>query len=678
MRIWGAKSRVTSRIESTTRPWPASLKGYPASSGLSKQNRFVTGAVALVALVIGLAVTVLVMMRVTADNKESLVQRALTAAAILDRSATANLSRMGVSGDVAGMTGSPDLQTIREQLQAVRAANRGCRFVYLLGEMDGRPIYLADAENDTSLAYSAPGEVFGEVPPSLVDVLRQGKPYVTGPALDKFGVWVSAYAPIRDGATGEVMAVLGMDVAAQDWVMKSLPYGFVTGAGSALILVLLVSAIRVRQKEVEAELLHYASHDFLTDLPNRYALEMFLRETTSGQWKDQWSSIAIMDIDHFKMINDSYTHSEGDKVLVSVAAVVRTGLRPQDFLARLGGDEFAIVFPGTPLSEAKEIARSIREAVQSTPFTAGDRPLDLTVSIGIAETGSSVSASKPDLTLSRADMALFAAKRTGRNKVVSYDRGLPVQATQVDAQRVIPLVKGAITADNLVIHLQPIVESASGDVVCFEVLSRIRDNDGSLIYPGVFLPVAEQYGLIAELDRKVITEAIKMLEERPSLRLFVNLSQASVGDGDVLDFIRRTLSGTWVDPSRLGFEISETVAVTESSVVSEWVGQVKDLGCPIALDDFGAGYSSFLRLGNMPVDFLKIDGAFVRDMDTESSHRAFVQAMNDMAHAVGKKTVAEFVENDRIQAIVKEMGVDFSQGYNLGKPAPVEEWHKDR
>lgn len=659
----------------TTGVGPTPIPRAYHNVGTAKQNRFVTGAVATVALIIGLAVTVLVMMRVTADNKESLVQRALTAAAILDRGSVTRLSEMARSGNFEGISASSDLAPVREQLQAIRLANRGCRFVYLLGEKNGKPVYLADAEDVNSPAYSSPGEPLEDVPAHVEEIIRQGRPYVSGPALDKYGVWVSAYAPVRNAATGETIAVLGIDVAAQDWVMKSLPYGLVTAVGSALILVLLVSAIKVRQKEAEAELLHFASHDFLTDLPNRYALELFLKETLTGRWKDQRSSIAVVDVDHFKMVNDSFTHSEGDRVLVLVAGVIKSQLRERDFMARLGGDEFAIVFPGTPLAEAREIARSIREAVQTTHFSAGERRLDLTVSIGLAQT-SRAPGGNPELTLSRADMALFAAKRTGRNKVVTYDRDLEPQLTQVDVQRVIPLIKNAILSGDLVIHLQPIVHSASGDVSCYEVLSRIKDQDGNLIYPGVFLPIAEQFGLISELDRKVIKAAIEILEDRPSLRLFVNLSQASVGDAEVLEFIKQSLDATWIDPSRLGFEISETAAFTESSVITEWVGQLKALGCPIALDDFGAGYSSFLRLGNMPVDLLKIDGAFVRDMDTEASHKAFVQAMNDMAHAVGKKTVAEFVENERIRAIVKEMGVDFSQGYSLGKPAPVEEWHK--
>lgn len=656
---------MTSRVETR-------YAHYPTITA-AKQNRFVTGAVAVVAIVIALAVTTAVILRVTADNKEGLLQRALTAAAILDRSSIAQLSNLALSGDTASIGGTAEFALIREQLQAVRAANHGCRFVYLLGEAQGSPVYFADAESTDSPAYSVPGEPFGEVPGHLIEILRQGRPYVAGPALDKYGMWVSAFVPVRTSAD-KVIAVLGMDVSARDWIVKSLPYATFTTLGCGLIVVLLVSAIRLGQRESEAELLHFASHDFLTGLPNRYALETFLKEAAEGQWNDKRSTIAMLDIDHFKMVNDSFTHAEGDRVLIALAALVKGQLREQDLLTRLDGDEFAIVFAGTTLGEAREYARAIRESIQTADFGAGERRLDLTVSIGLAQFGAGT-ASKPNLALSRADMALFAAKRTGRNKVVGYDMDLQSRTPKVDGQGMIPLIKSAILAGNLVIHLQPIVSSSSGCVSYYEVLSRIKDEDGTLIYPEVFLPIAGQFGLIAELDRKVIAMAVKILEERPNLHLYVNLSHASVGDKDVLDYIRRTLNGTWVDPSRMGFEISETVAVTDSAIIAEWVKEVKKLGCPLALDDFGAGYSSFLRLGNLPIDILKIDGAFVRDMDVETSHKAFVQAMNNMAHAVGKKTVAEYVENERIQAMVKEMGVDFSQGYSLGRPAPVEEWH---
>lgn len=634
-----------------------------------------TPKVALVACLIGLLLTAVVVVRAAADTRVDLARRATTAAAMIDRDAVSALAAIVAAGRPEAVAGTPEFAVVREQLRVIRSANPDTRYMYLLGESQGRAVYLVDSEDEDSPSYSPPGQDFGYAPPQLVGTLKLGTPLVTGPALDQYGMWVSAMAPVLDRKTGKSVAVLGMDVAAVDWLKGFIPYVLATGAGSLLLLGLFVSTIRSGQKQVEDELRHYASHDYLTDVPNRFALDLFLREINLGPGPGERATVAIVDIDNFKVINDSLTHSIGDRVLTRLVDIIRAKLRPQDFVARLGGDEFAIVFPATQLAEARDIARSLREAVQTSAFAVSEQPLDLTVSIGLAETGAPGDA---ESVLSRADIALYAAKRTGRNKVVCYDSGLPVQGEQVDVQRVIPLVKSAISADTLVLHLQPIVDSATGDVECYEVLSRIKDEDGALIYPGVFLPVAEQFGLISELDRRVVKGAIALLEEGPDLQLFVNLSQSSVGDPEVLEFIRHALKTSWIDPSRLGFEISEAAAAADTSTAAQWIASLRSLGCPIALDDFGAGYSSFMRLGSLPVDYLKIHGSFVRDMDTEVTHKAFVQAMNDMAHAVGKKTVAEFVENDRVRLLVRELGVDFAQGYGLGRPAPVEEWRKSR
>lgn len=672
-RLWFSASSPASL------PFPASSRnGSSLSSGcrqdggsdLPKKNRRAAVRLGIAAVVIALAVSGVVFVWANADARENLVQCAQTAAAVIDRNAVSRLSDLLVANNVPAVLQSPDFPLVKQQLRAVRDANPDCRFVYLLSESQGRGVYLVDAEDEASQAYSAPGDDFGEVPPDAEESLRAGHAIVGGPAIDKWGMWISAMVPVFDGNGGRVVAVLGMDVAAQAWPAKFLPYVMATGAGSLMLIGLLASSIKLRRKDVEDELRHFASHDFLTGVPNRYALEVFLNAVNlPGQ--EQKTTVGVLDIDNFKVINDSFTHAVGDKALLRLVKVIRDNLRQEDFVARLGGDEFALVFPGMPLDEAKEAAIALREAVQASPFAVGEQSLDLTISVGLAEIDPAYGA---EVTLSRADMALYAAKRAGRNKVLCYSRSLPAQAQQVDAQRMLPLVKSAIASDRLVIHLQPIVESDTGDVKCYEILSRIRDDDGSLIYPGAFLPVAEQHGLVASLDRKVVAAAVSLLVERHNLRLFVNLSQSSVGDPDALDFIRQTVADAGIEPARLGFEISEAVASTDLDSIGEWIGKLKVLGCPIALDDFGAGYSSFLRLGTLPVDYLKIDGAFVRDMDTEATHKAFVQAMNDMAHAVGKKTVAEFVESDAIRSMIKEMGVDLGQGYHYGRPAPVEDW----
>jgi diguanylate cyclase (GGDEF)-like protein len=404
-------------------------------------------------------------------------------------------------------------------------------------------------------------------------------------------VWVSAVAPVFD-EKGVPVAAFGVDLAVGDWAKGLLPYVLSAAGGSMLFVGLFFSTLRSGQKRVEDELRFMATHDHLTGLPNRLALDQYLGSLHPDQFAG--STVAILDVDNFKVVNDSFTHNVGDTTLVRITETIKGQLRDKDFIARLGGDEFAVVFPGTPLPEAGEIARQIREAVQGSRVDVGSDRLDLTISIGLAEIGSSQDA---DVALSHADMALFAAKRTGRNRIVVYDRGLPAERTQVDAQRMVPLIKRALTGDTLVLHLQPIIEAGTGDVLCYEVLSRIRNEEGELVYPGDFLPVAERFGLIAELDRRVVRETVSLLEKRPDLTLFVNVSQTSASDRDFLEFIRATLRATPVEPSRLGFEITESAAARDTVAVREWVSALKELGCPIALDDFGTGYSSFLRLG---------------------------------------------------------------------------------
>ncbi|HHX28470.1 MAG TPA: bifunctional diguanylate cyclase/phosphodiesterase, partial [Firmicutes bacterium] len=547
-----------------------------------------------------------------------------------------------------------------------------CRAVYLLTELPGGPAYLADAVDEAHPEHRPLGASIGDVPSVYAERLRRGEPILALPTVDVWGVWVSAVAPVFD-EKGVPVAAFGVDLAVGDWAKGLLPYVLSAAGGSMLFVGLFFSTLRSGQKRVEDELRFMATHDHLTGLPNRLALEQYLGSLHPDQFAG--STVAILDVDNFKVVNDSFTHNVGDTTLVRITETIKGQLRGKDFIARLGGDEFAIVFPGTPLPEAGEIARQIREAVQGSRVAVGSDRLDLTISIGLAEIGSSQDA---DVALSHADMALFAAKRTGRNRIVVYDRGLPAERTQVDAQRMVPLIKRALAGDTLVLHLQPIIEAGTGDVLCYEVLSRIRNEEGELVYPGDFLPVAERFGLISELDRRVVRETVSLLEKRPDLTLFVNVSQTSASDRDFLEFIRATLRATPVEPSRLGFEITESAAARDTVAVREWVSALKELGCPIALDDFGTGYSSFLRLGSLPVDFLKIDGAFVKDMDTDPTHRVFVQAMNDMAHAVGKKTVAEFVENEKIQAMITELGIDYGQGYGLGKPAPVDHWETTR
>jgi diguanylate cyclase (GGDEF)-like protein len=650
------------------------LPSVAVRSGSFRVRRAVFGdrKTALAALLVAVVLVGVIVARAVKDARTSLIQRAMTGSAMLDTDALKHVLTLATGGRLADIPGDPGYLLLKSQLRVFRDANSDCRAVYLLTELPGGPAYLADAVDEAHPEHRPLGASIGDVPSVYAERLRRGEPILALPTVDVWGVWVSAVAPVFD-EKGVPVAAFGVDLAVGDWAKGLLPYVLSAAGGSMLFVGLFFSTLRSGQKRVEDELRFMATHDHLTGLPNRLALEQYLGSLHPDQFAG--STVAILDVDNFKVVNDSFTHNVGDTTLVRITETIKGQLRGKDFIARLGGDEFAIVFPGTPLPEAGEIARQIREAVQGSRVAVGSDRLDLTISIGLAEIGSSQDA---DVALSHADMALFAAKRTGRNRIVVYDRGLPAERTQVDAQRMVPLIKRALAGDTLVLHLQPIIEAGTGDVLCYEVLSRIRNEEGELVYPGDFLPVAERFGLISELDRRVVRETVSLLEKRPDLTLFVNVSQTSASDRDFLEFIRATLRATPVEPSRLGFEITESAAARDTVAVREWVSALKELGCPIALDDFGTGYSSFLRLGSLPVDFLKIDGAFVKDMDTDPTHRVFVQAMNDMAHAVGKKTVAEFVENEKIQAMITELGIDYGQGYGLGKPAPVDHWETTR
>jgi diguanylate cyclase (GGDEF)-like protein len=664
-------------LQPKTRPDQLSegrLPSVAVRSGSFRVRRAVFGdrKTALAALLVAVVLVGVIVARAVKDARTSLIQRAMTGSAMLDTDALKHVLTLATGGRLADIPGDPGYLLLKSQLRVFRDANSDCRAVYLLTELPGGPAYLADAVDEAHPEHRPLGASIGDVPSVYAERLRRGEPILALPTVDVWGVWVSAVAPVFD-EKGVPVAAFGVDLAVGDWAKGLLPYVLSAAGGSMLFVGLFFSTLRSGQKRVEDELRFMATHDHLTGLPNRLALEQYLGSLHPDQFAG--STVAILDVDNFKVVNDSFTHNVGDTTLVRITETIKGQLRGKDFIARLGGDEFAIVFPGTPLPEAGEIARQIREAVQGSRVAVGSDRLDLTISIGLAEIGSSQDA---DVALSHADMALFAAKRTGRNRIVVYDRGLPAERTQVDAQRMVPLIKRALAGDTLVLHLQPIIEAGTGDVLCYEVLSRIRNEEGELVYPGDFLPVAERFGLISELDRRVVRETVSLLEKRPDLTLFVNVSQTSASDRDFLEFIRATLRATPVEPSRLGFEITESAAARDTVAVREWVSALKELGCPIALDDFGTGYSSFLRLGSLPVDFLKIDGAFVKDMDTDPTHRVFVQAMNDMAHAVGKKTVAEFVENEKIQAMITELGIDYGQGYGLGKPAPVDHWETTR
>ncbi len=413
-----------------------------------------------------------------------------------------------------------------------------------------------------------------------------------------------------------------------------------------------------------------AEHDSLTGLYNRqYFLEELERVVERARRQGGLDcALLYIDLDNFKFVNDTLGHMAGDKVLIEVAGIIQKRSRRGDILARLGGDEFAVLLFDVNEETARAVADSYRQTMAEYTYRDEGRLIDIGCSIGVALLLPEVR-TKEDL-MARADLSCHMAKRAGRNCVHVYrlddNQSLADMSADMGWARTI---KESIEADRFDFALQPIVDVTSGRVASHEVLLRMLDPDGGVIMPSGFIPAAERFGLILDIDRWVVENAIALLAHRGGQERFaVNLSAMSMGDAGFLGHLTAALERHGVAPDRLTFEITETVAIADLSAASVLLEQLRALGCSTALDDFGSGYSSFAYLKDLPVDYVKIDGSFVRSIDQDPLHLAMVRSMNEIAHAMGKRTVAEFVGSARGLEIIAELGVDYAQGYHTGMP----------
>jgi diguanylate cyclase (GGDEF)-like protein len=430
----------------------------------------------------------------------------------------------------------------------------------------------------------------------------------------------------------------------------------------------------------EAELKHMADHDPLTGLLNRRAYERSLEEHLArGERYGHAGAVMVLDLDSFKEVNDTLGHSAGDELIVRVAGALASRLRESDTLARLGGDEFAILTPIGECEEAERLADSLLEVVRQerAPRGPGGRERPITASIGVAPLQGAEQLSAEEA-LINADLAMYDAKEAGRDCSVTYGgagRGQAhIEARLEWAER----IRAALDEDRLVLHAQPVVETATGLTTQHELLVRMVDVHGDLIPPGSFLPVAERFGLIREIDRWVVTRAIRMLGEhraagrRPIVE--INLSAHSLGDAQLALHIGRELRAAGVAATQLIFEVTETTAIGNIAAARTFAERLGELGCRFALDDFGAGFGSFYYLKHLPFDFIKIDGEFVRNCAADPTDRLVIRAVVELARGMGKRTIAEFVGTEETYTILRELGVDYVQGFHLGAPAPLESW----
>ena len=452
------------------------------------------------------------------------------------------------------------------------------------------------------------------------------------------------------------------------WVAESA--AAIRGAdGRAHQILLQVEDIAERRR-YQQQLEHLASHDPLTGLQNRRAFERELAgHMDRGARYGAEGALVVLDLDNFKYVNDTLGHGSGDALLVAVANALGERLRGSDTVARLGGDEFAVLLPRADPETAQLVAGALVQTVREVD-PPGPRPV--TASAGIALfTGSAATA---DEMLVLADLAMYEAKERGGDVAHLYAAHAG-EATMELGIGWLKRLEQTIAEGSLLLYAQPIFDLRSGQVDRHELLVRMPDGDGGVVSAATFIPLAERYGLVAEIDRWVLDRAVGLLESGVAprgSRLAVNVSAKSL-DADYVAWIECRLAASTIDAARLSFELTETAAISNLSTSRPFAQRLRDLGCELALDDFGAGFGSFTYLRHIPFDLLKIEGQFVRECARDARDRALVEALVKIAGSLGKRTVAEFVGDEPTVAALNTIGVDMAQGYHLGRPAPVEE-----
>lgn len=453
-----------------------------------------------------------------------------------------------------------------------------------------------------------------------------------------------------------------------------------------------------KEQALQAEVVFQANHDQLTGLLNRYAFDNQLRAILSERdcahhnatestnvtpigatvaIEKHTSVMCFIDMDRFKLVNDSCGHPAGDKLLKEISTLFRQHVNDNDLLARIGGDEFCIIYRAETLSRVKAKLDQLLKAISGYRFVYDDKLFFVGASIGVIEIGArSVSAAE---LIKAADNACYRAKHLGRNRYFIVHPNDEYMGINNNENDVLHTLHRALQDDGFELYSQAIlplnVPSASSQQH-YEILLRLTASDGSLISPNLFIPLAERHGLMNKVDMWVVDNTLRVLETNPAHldsvgKVAINLSGITLGDETTLLAITQRIQNTCVPAEKICFEITETTAVTNLNAAKHFISTLRALGCSFALDDFGAGMSSFTYLKNLDVDYVKIDGSFVRNIAHDHIDHATVKAINNIAHSMGKQTVAEFVVNSATAEVLKQLGVNFGQGFALDKPKPL-------
>ncbi|MCF6282116.1 MAG: EAL domain-containing protein [Candidatus Polarisedimenticolaceae bacterium] len=436
-----------------------------------------------------------------------------------------------------------------------------------------------------------------------------------------------------------------------------------------------------QSRKMAAQLLWNATHDLLTGLENRLQFERRLEHMLENAKRyGKQHALLYLDLDQFKIVNDTCGHIAGDELLRRLTNMLKFKMRESDMLTRLGGDEFGILLEGCPLDAAVSMANELRNLVNEFRFNWEGKIFSVGLSIGLVvidEKSTDVSS-----LLSTADAACYSAKDSGRNRVHVYDTSNSEAARRRGEMQWLPRIHRALEQNMFELYGQRI-EASDPDSDApphIELLLRMHEEGGVVIGPGAFIPAAERYNLMSTIDRWVVENGLEYLATNPTqdgcsnFILNINLSGASLAEPGFLEFMLGLIKKLDVPTSRLCFEVTETAAIANLDDAIHFISSLKEVGCSFALDDFGSGFSSFAYLKHLPVDYLKIDGGFVKDMLDDPIDRAMVEAINRVGHVMGIKTVAEFVENGDTLEALREAGVDYVQGYHIDKPHSLALW----
>ncbi len=460
------------------------------------------------------------------------------------------------------------------------------------------------------------------------------------------------------------LSVSAKVVAGAQWGNDAMVEGFVSDI--------------TQRKRNEEQLMFLSRHDPLTGLVNRREFESRLHQALEEvHHQSEHHTLLLLDLDQFKLINDTCGHVAGDELLRQVTVLLRQLTRGGDVLARLGGDEFGILLTNCAEDNAIMVAQKIRHQIQSMRFEWDGSMFNMAGSVGLVTIKREMDSVKEVINL--ADAACHTAKNSGRNRVHVYDPEDVHLASHQTHMQWAARISDAIEHDSFMLYVQPIVAVTADPFVgkSYEVLLRLNYDNG-IVYPGTFLPAAERYNLMPQVDRWVVQNLFKWMENNPKklsgvADVSVNLSGLTLGDNEFPAFLREQFERYGIAPNKICFEITETIAVTNLSTTLKFIEEFRAIGCSFSLDDFGSGFSSYGYLKSLPVDYLKIDGVFVKDMVASDIDCAMVESINRIGHVMGKKTIAEFVESEEITDMLRRMGVDYAQGYGISKPYPIDD-----